>query len=528
MKICQYFLFVACCILFTIISIAQTTYYVSVKGNDSNDGKSTNTAWQTLQKINATTFKPGDKILFEATNIFNGSLLINNSGELNKPILYASYGEGRSIIKPTTDDAIKGYNVSNIQIKDLVVQGSGVANNKSNGIHFYSDDTVSNPQNITVENCDASGFHNIGIAVGCGDNEKIKGYKNIRIIKCNAFENGQAGISSYGSYTGFQNSNFYISQCKAYNNRGIPGKTENHSGNGIVMGEVDSLLIEHCEAYENGADNSSEAGGPIGIWVWMCKNATIQHCVSHDNHAGLTKDGGGFDIDGGSSNCIMQYNYSYNNEGAGYLLAEYGALFPFTDNIIRFNISENDGRKNNYGGIGIWGASADYKVTNCYVYNNTIYSNDKNVVNGTPAAITLMGPHFSNVIVVNNIFALTGNINFINADENFSKKQLYLLHNNYYSYTNTDQFKFGKLILKTMSDFNDSNREQEILNGQIVEMKVNPLFVSDKKYELQNQSLLRKKAFHVFKYVQGEKTNFDYYGNTLPSNAMIIPGACIK
>jgi hypothetical protein len=157
--------------------------------------------------------------------------------------------------------------------------------------------------------------------------------------------NGQAGIASYGSYKGFQHKDFYIAYCRAFDNRGILTKTESHSGNGIVMSMIDSLIIEHCEAYENGADNRCNAGGPVGIWVWMCKHATIQYCISHDNHTGTTKDGGGFDIDGGASNCILQYNYSYNNEGAGYLLAEYGALFPFTNNIIRFNISVNDGRK---------------------------------------------------------------------------------------------------------------------------------------------------------------------------------------
>ena len=30
----------------------------------------------------------------------------------------------------------------------------------------------------------------------------------------------------------------------------------------------------------------------------------------------------------------MQFNYSYNNDGAGYLLAEYDALFPFSNNVV--------------------------------------------------------------------------------------------------------------------------------------------------------------------------------------------------
>jgi hypothetical protein len=507
---------------------AQKIYYISSTGSDNNNGTSQQTAWKSLEKVNATTFKPGDKILFEANSIFEGTLSINNSGTSKQPILFGSYGNGKAIINTGNNDGIKGFNVSNIHITGFIVKGNGVKDNNGNGIHFYSDDTVSNPQNIIIEKCDASGFHNIGIAVGCGQKENIKGYKNVRILNCNAFENGLAGISSYGSYTGFQNMNFYIAHCKTYNNRGIPGKTKNHSGNGIVMGEVDSLLIEYCEAYENGADNSSEAGGPVGIWVWMCKNAVIQHCISHDNHAGLTKDGGGFDIDGGSSYCTIQYNYSYNNEGAGYLLAEYGALFPFTNNIIRFNISENDGRKNNYGGIGIWGASADYKVTNSYVYNNTIYSDGKNIVNGTPAAITLMGTYFKNVVVANNIFALNEKVNFINADEPFHKSQLLLMHNNYYSYNDYYNFKFGTTNT-SLNDFLKNNTDQEIWSDTSVAIQTDPLFIAgDKQYTLQKQSPLRDKMFSLYQFVEGSKLSIDNCGNRVPNNGKVIPGACTK
>ena len=45
-------------------------------------------------------------------------------------------------------------------------------------------------------------------------------------------------------------------------------------------------------------------------------------------------------------NSVMQYNYSHDNDGAGYLLAQFTYAREFTNNIVRYNISENDGRKN--------------------------------------------------------------------------------------------------------------------------------------------------------------------------------------
>jgi Right handed beta helix region len=517
--------------------VAQTNYYISSKGNDNNNGLTKQTAWKSLKKVNSQSFKPGDNILIEANAVFKGTIIIASSGTIQQPIIFSSYGKGKTIIDAADQDGIKGFNVSNVHVNNLIVKGSGVTSNKGNGIHFYSGDTLNNPGNIIIDKCDVSGFHNKGIAVGCGEKDNIKGYRNVRITNCTATENGQAGIASYGSYTSFQNRNFYVGYCKAYNNRGIPGKTENHSGNGIVMGEVDSLLVEHCEAFENGADNSSEAGGPVGIWVWMCRNAIIQHCVSHHNHAGLTKDGGGFDIDGGASNCIIQYNYSYNNEGAGYLLAEYGALFPFTNNIIRFNISENDGRKNNYGGIGIWGADSNYKVTNSYIYNNTIYSDDKNVVNGTPSAITLMGPHFRNVIVANNIFALKGNTNFINADDTLDAKSLLLIFNNYYSYSQKYAFRFGNVIYTSLQQWltTDTLQEKDAYK-KLCYYNINPGFTGnvpgkkDKYYKLAKKSLLRNVASDI-SGIHGWSVRLpfqDYNRDDLTVTRSLIPGAFAK
>ena len=40
--------------------------------------------------------------------------------------------------------------------------------------------------------------------------------------------------------------------------------------------------------------------------------------------------------------------------------------------------------------LAVWGADSANSVTNSYGYNNTIYLDDKNLVNGTPAAVTFL------------------------------------------------------------------------------------------------------------------------------------------
>jgi len=521
-------------------------YYVSENGDDSNDGLTVRTAWRSLGKINAFDFKPGDSVLLEGGIEFIGTIKLTSgdNGSPGKPVVISSHNYKKATINAGDGDGLLAINTSFLKIISLQFKGSGVSANKGAGINFYANDSISAPSDIEIVDCDVKGFSSFGIGFGANDKISHKGYQNVRMTHCNVSENGQAGITSYGSQLGFQHRNFYIAHCKVFQNRGIPSRTENHSGNGIVMAMIDGLLIEHCEAFKNGADNRCTGGGPVGIWVWMCKNAIIQYCVSHDNYAGLTKDGGGFDIDGGASACILQYNYSYNNEGAGYLLAEFGAMFPFTDNIVRFNISVNDGRKNGYGGITIWGAAREYSVTNSYVYNNTIFIDDENVVNGKPSGITLLGPYFRNVIVANNIIATKGNVYLINGDTAVKESAFLLLHNNYYSYSNQYNIMWGTKKFSSLLGWFKENPVQESLHGKPVWMNINPQF-KDQKYlnalsannpagyfssglVLSPGSQLKKKPFELRSHFTILSNTKDYCNNELNLDGKIIPGACTR
>jgi len=547
MKKKSLFVFWSLSLCFSEFLIAQDkNYYLSATGNDSNDGLTIKNAWRTIDKINGINFKPGDSLFLEGGTVFHGTIQLtsDDNGSVGNPVVFSSFGKGKATINAGDGEGLLGVNSSFLRIISLRFEGSGVANNKGSGIHFYANDSLNAPSDIEIIDCDAKGFKNYGIGFGANDTISYKGYQSVRITHCNVSENGEAGIASYGSYLGFQHGSFYIAYCKAFNNRGNPIKTQNHSGNGIVMGMVDGLLIEYCEAYENGADNRCTAGGPVGIWVWMCKNAIIQHCVSHDNHAGLTKDGGGFDIDGGASNCILQYNYSYNNEGAGYLLAEYGAIFPFTNNIIRFNISINDGRKNGYGAITVWGTTRDHSVTNTYVYNNTIFVNDQKIIIGKPAVIRLIGPNYQNVVVANNIFVTKGSVNAISSDTAINTSALLLLHNNYFSYTNQYNFEWGKKKFNSLQSWFRENLFQEKWRGKSMWMNINPLFKEQKELTdlsaknsegyfkkeglmMSPTSLLRKELFPLKDHFKILSNTKDFGKNDLPSNGSVTPGATI-
>ena len=71
------------------ISYASSSYYVSPMGNDSNNGTSPSSPWQTLNKVNLRRFNQGDKILFERGGEWYGQLNVPGSG-----ITISAYGSG--------------------------------------------------------------------------------------------------------------------------------------------------------------------------------------------------------------------------------------------------------------------------------------------------------------------------------------------------------------------------------------------------------------------------------------------------
>ena len=71
------------------------SYYVDdTGGSDSNAGTSTGAAWQTIVKVSATTFQPGDNIYFKAGGSWTGQLTLNGNGNATSPIMVDQYGTG--------------------------------------------------------------------------------------------------------------------------------------------------------------------------------------------------------------------------------------------------------------------------------------------------------------------------------------------------------------------------------------------------------------------------------------------------
>lgn len=377
-----------------IVTSCSNVYYISPDGNDNHSGKSQSKAWKTLQKINETDFSPGSSILFEGGKEFVGTIQLSemDEGTCDKKITISSFGEGLALINGQDKEGLYIKGCDHLVIGNLIFRGSGrKSGNTTDGVFIFESNS------ILINNLEIFGFQHSGLHLHkCSDS---------KITNVYAHDNGFAGIHVTGTTAGdpvnYDNKNIYIGYCVAENNPGDPTVTNNHSGNGILASSADGGIIEYCESFNNGWDMPWDGNGPVGIWIWDCTHFIIQYCISHDNktHPGA-RDGGGFDFDGGVSNSILQYCFSFNNEGTGIGLYEFGAAKTWENNTIRYNISQNDGQSHD-GSLGIWKAEAG-TMRNCEIYNNTFYNS-----NPDGNSIWLFNSH-PGFIFRNNIFIYNG------------------------------------------------------------------------------------------------------------------------
>src|SRR5215211_6466532 len=387
------------------------TFYVRPDGDDGDAGTSRSAAWRTIERVNRQDLGPGDTVAFEGGGTYDGELKLfaEDSGTDAEPVVVTSYGEGRATVSAGLGVGITSYNSEGITLEHLAVVGSGSDTNDSHGVQFYNDlpgDTVL--EAIRVDDVHISGFGHWGLLLGSDVGRS--GYADVRIRDVDSSYNGEGGILTWGAELA-TNSNVRIRRSTAAFNPGRPELTRN-SGNGIVLGNVDDGAIEDSVAHDNGGANTA-GEGPVGIWAYDASRVVIQRNESYANRTGSSADGGGFDLDQNVTDSVVQYNWSHDNAGPGFLLAHRYDTNGSGRNVIRYNISENDARKGSGGALAVWG-----EVHDTDVYHNVVFASPP--ASGSISLVTVTNSGASGAEVHglrfwNNVFIASGGVRLLDV-----------------------------------------------------------------------------------------------------------------
>lgn len=350
-------------LLLGLLSVASAAVYHvdSSQGDDTATGLSPERAWRSLEKANATALKPGDRLLFKAGGRWSGQLKPKGGGNEAARVSIGRYGDGPL---PRIDgegrvlDTVLLENMPFLEIADLEVTNHGPETAPwRTGVKVLADG-IGKLQQVSL-----SGLfvHDVNGDLrksqeGCGIYFEAKGgndshFDGLLIENCRVERTDRNGICQRGH--GKVRSRNVI----------IRGNTlEDIGGDGIKLWGTDGGLIERNivrKARARCAENEAAAG----IWPFSCDDTVIQ--FNEVSGTIGTKDGQSFDSDYWCRRTLIQYNYSFQNEGGFMLICSPGNAVN-EDTVIRYNISVRDGinsaRVFHFAG----------GVARTHVYNNTV------------------------------------------------------------------------------------------------------------------------------------------------------------
>jgi len=384
---------------------ACATYYVDSRGgNDSNAGTSPATAWKTLEKLNATTFLAGDRILLKSNSAWQGQLWPKGSGVEGKPITVGIYGGG---VKPVingegqVEDAVLLKNQEYWEIEDLEITNTGPQRAERRAVHValenYGEAHHIYIRSLTIH--DVNGVDNVkpngGIHYTSVGDKKPSRFIDLRIENNEIYHVDRSGI--FGWSDSWVRSKWFPSLGVVV--RG--NQLHDIGGDGIVVVATDGASVEHNVV---GHANQRSEGYNVAIWAWSADNTAIQYNEAYGTKG--QRDGEGFDSDWNSRNTVIQYNYSHDNDGGFLLICNEGGHSPEesagnTGTIVRYNISQNDRTR----GINLAGP-----VKDTLIYNNTIYVGPEHAVD----LVLFSDWHgwTEGTYFYNNIFFVTGTAQF--------------------------------------------------------------------------------------------------------------------
>jgi len=381
-------------------------YYIDCSARFNGNGSLKN-PWNTLASVDEFTFKAGDSILFKRGTKASGELWPKGSGNKYAQITIDGYGEGS---KPIIDAhgmensaAIKLSNQEYWTIQNLEVTNNAQTMGTRWGIYVISNDSLIKHKihikNNTIHNVYASNirfgikgtripsFYEVGgiyvkvLEPGRMDDVLVEGNQVSDIVGI--------GISFWGENEFSGGMNWDNLSPNVVIRRNSVVRT---GADGILILGTDNELIEY-----NLVDGAGQLGkfGDVpgkagtngtdyiaGLWPTRHRNGIVQYNEVCNTRRYLG-DGQAFDNDlYVTGTTIFQYNYSHDNEG-GFFLDCCSPEETNTGNIIRYNISQNDGRYN----------YLELRKGKNQVYNNIFYTTDTIIVNRT-----------SNNVFYNNIF----------------------------------------------------------------------------------------------------------------------------
>ncbi len=350
-------------------------YFIDCAGQpqkkDTENGRSADSPWTTLEQVNGQTFSAGDELRLKRGSVCHGILWPKGSGSDSVPIRMTAYGTGArpKIVADTgREQALKLFNQEYWDIDSLDLSGANTF-----GVFISGDKGVLHHihlANLLVHDIGGAEMkHKESGLVVISPGSVDQRFDDVLVDGVTAYNTQEwLGIMVGGGNFGWPPESTWSTRVTIRDSI-----VHDVQGDGIVLFRVRDGRIASNVAWNTGMQVTESMGTPNAIWTWMCRD-----CVVEQNEAFLTDspgvDGGAFDIDYGNTNNSVVDNYGHDTQG--YCIAVFAAGYITHQSQVRGNTCLNNGRSPRmaqYQGAIFLHTWNDGKLDGLVVEDNTIY-----------------------------------------------------------------------------------------------------------------------------------------------------------
>ncbi len=273
-----------------------TVYYVSNDGNDSNNGKSPETPFKTIDKLNfmldRKEFRPGDVVLFRRGDEWHGKFTAAEG------VTYSAYGEGpkpRILGSVEADDASQWIATS----KPNIYKFKGVIEDERD------------VGNIVFNNGEAYGMRVLKAldadkTVAIGENSIVSNGLETWEFPVQDFKNGLDLNHHLAYYHDWEEKTVYL-YCEGGNPGDVFDSIELSTRGNIINGKSSAVIDNLALLY----------GASHGMGAGSCKNLTVRNCevgwiggaIQFMGGESLTRFGNAIEIYGSANGYYVYNNY---------------------------------------------------------------------------------------------------------------------------------------------------------------------------------------------------------------------------
>ena len=329
--------------------LAARAFFVLPTGDDAADGRSAAHAWRTLARASREPFAPGDALVLGGT--LEGGL------RLSRPV--AVRGPATIVARDAPAITVR---CGGVEIRDLALRGDAAAKREGHVGLLLAAPKGHRSAHVRVDRVDVSGFGDGGLSM-TAEKGSPDGFDDVRVSRLSVH-----GV--YGTGILVADGIAFDSKGATYAHRGLSfvdcDVSHDLGGNGIILSGVDGATVEFCRA----SDDRDESGGGLGMWAWCARRVVFRYDVANGIRA--KGDGGGYDLDGGTVDCVVERCLSYDNVGPGAMHCDFPGAPRTHGNAIRGCVSVDDGRKAGGNAVGfgyvVWGSG----LYDCVVERNLV------------------------------------------------------------------------------------------------------------------------------------------------------------